>query len=68
MITVRTSNKKYFKKIKVPDLERVGLKPEQDRISFTHQHNTLVVTVRKTFSFFLLSLFTFYYVSFFFAV
>ncbi|KAJ8688042.1 hypothetical protein QAD02_023837 [Eretmocerus hayati] len=46
-ITVRTSNKKYFKKITVPDLERVGLKPEQERISFTHQYNTLVITYKK---------------------
>ncbi|OXU30124.1 hypothetical protein TSAR_012736 [Trichomalopsis sarcophagae] len=46
-ITVRTSNKKYFKKINVPDLERVGLKPEQDRISFTHQFNTLIITYKK---------------------
>nr|XP_034179697.1 protein DPCD [Osmia lignaria] len=46
-ITVRTSNKKYFKKLKVPDLERVGLKPEQERISFTHQHNTLIIVYKK---------------------
>lgn len=44
-LTVRTSNKKYFKKIVIPDLERIGLKPEQDRISFTHQYNTLIITV-----------------------
>ncbi|XP_076669204.1 protein DPCD [Andrena cerasifolii] len=46
-ITVRTSNKKYFKRISVPDLERVGLKPEQSRISFTHQYNTLIITYKK---------------------
>ncbi|XP_033220434.1 protein DPCD [Belonocnema kinseyi] len=46
-LTVRTSNKKYFKKIIVPDLERIGLKPEQDRISFTHQYNTLIITYKK---------------------
>lgn len=46
-ITVRTTNKKYFKKIIVPDLERAGLKVEQDRISFTHQFNTLIITVWK---------------------
>lgn len=44
-ITVRTSNKKYFKKLKVLDLERIGLKPEQERISFKHQYNTLIITV-----------------------
>ncbi|KZC11461.1 PREDICTED: protein DPCD [Dufourea novaeangliae] len=46
-ITVRTSNKKYFKKLVVPDLERVELKPEQDRISVTHQYNTLIITYKK---------------------
>ena len=46
-ITVRTSNKKYFKRISVPDLERVGLKPEQGRLSFTHQYNTLIITYKK---------------------
>ena len=46
-ITVRTSNKKYFKRISVPDLERVGLKPEQSRISFNHQYNTLIITYKK---------------------
>ncbi|XP_015173393.1 PREDICTED: protein DPCD [Polistes dominula] len=46
-ITIRTSNKKYFKKIKVPDLERINLKPEQDRITYTHQYNTLIITYKK---------------------
>ncbi|XP_043267535.1 protein DPCD isoform X2 [Venturia canescens] len=46
-ITIRTSNKKYYKKIRVPDLERVGLKPEQERISWTHQFNTLIITYKK---------------------
>ena len=44
-ITIRTTNKKYFKKLAVPELERVGLVPEQDKIQFTHKHNTLIVTV-----------------------
>ncbi|XP_033194572.1 protein DPCD [Bombus vancouverensis nearcticus] len=46
-ITVRTTNKKYFKKIIVPDLERAGLKVVQDRISFTHQYSTLIITYKK---------------------
>ncbi|XP_012281098.1 protein DPCD [Orussus abietinus] len=46
-IVVRTSNKKYFKRIRVPDLERVGLKPDQGRLSFTHKYNTLVITYKK---------------------
>ncbi|XP_011498939.1 PREDICTED: protein DPCD [Ceratosolen solmsi marchali] len=46
-IIVRTSNKKYFKKLIVPDLERAGLKPEQERISIAHQYNTLIITYKK---------------------
>ncbi|KAK1127171.1 hypothetical protein K0M31_003720 [Melipona bicolor] len=46
-ITIRTTNKKYFKKIIVPDLERAGLKVEQDRISFIYQFNTLVIKYKK---------------------
>lgn len=46
-ITVRTSNKKYFKKISVPDLERAGVSLEQNRISFLHKYNTLIITVSK---------------------
>lgn len=48
-LVVRTTNKKYFKKLSVPDLERANLKPEQDRIKFTHQFNTLIITVSKSF-------------------
>ncbi|EFN81758.1 Protein DPCD [Harpegnathos saltator] len=46
-ITVRTSNKKYFKKLEVPDLKRIGLKPEQDNITFKHYLNTLIIMYKK---------------------
>ncbi|XP_049762816.1 protein DPCD [Schistocerca cancellata] len=46
-ITVRTSNKKYFKKLLVPDLERAGVSVQQSRIQYTHKYNTLVVTYEK---------------------
>ncbi|KAK0083258.1 hypothetical protein PV326_006826 [Microctonus aethiopoides] len=46
-ITVRTTNKKYYKKLSVSDLDRCGVKIEQERISFTHQHNTLIITYKK---------------------
>lgn len=46
-ITVRTSNKKYFKKLTVPELERIGMKPEQERISFDHQYNALIINYKK---------------------
>lgn len=44
-IVVRTSNKKYYKLIKIPELERCELLPEQKYISLNHQHNTLIITV-----------------------
>ncbi|KAK0159811.1 hypothetical protein PV327_010884 [Microctonus hyperodae] len=46
-ITVRTTNKKYYKKLSIPDLDRCGVKIEQERINFTHQHNTLIITYKK---------------------
>ncbi|XP_065157822.1 protein DPCD [Atheta coriaria] len=46
-LTVRTSNKKYFKKIVIPELERTGLLPEQENVSFTHKFNTLIITYKK---------------------
>ncbi|XP_067002673.1 protein DPCD [Anabrus simplex] len=46
-ITVRTSNKKYYKTLSVPDLERVGLLPEQNRIQYSHKYNTLIITYQK---------------------
>lgn len=51
-ITVRTTNKKYFKNIHVPELERCLLQTEQDAISLKHQLNTLIITV-SNFSLFL---------------
>jgi len=45
VIVVKTSNKKYYKRITVPELERVGLPPKESNISFTHKYNTLIITV-----------------------
>lgn len=44
-LVVRTSNKKYFKKLTIPDLERLNLLPEQENVSFSHKFNTLIITV-----------------------
>lgn len=52
-ITIRTSNKKYFKKLEVPDLQRIGLKPQQDNITFTHSLKTLIITVRRNIFFYI---------------
>jgi len=43
-IVVRTSNKKYFKRIDVEDLTRLGLKLKDESLSWKHQHNTLIIS------------------------
>jgi len=43
-IVIRTSNKKYYKRIQVPDLVRVGIKLRDDMLTWKHQHNTLVIS------------------------
>lgn len=48
-IIVRTSNKKYFKQIQIPELKRCCLEPEQENITIHHQYNTLIITVRTLF-------------------
>lgn len=44
-IVVRTTNKKYFKKLQVPELTRINLPLEQANIQFIHKYNTLIITV-----------------------
>lgn len=46
-IVVRTSNKKYFKRIEFPDMKRaqVALKPEE--VTWEVQFNTLIITYKK---------------------
>lgn len=46
-IVVRTSNKKYFKRINVPDLKRAHLPTEQQAIKWYHANNTLVISYVK---------------------
>jgi hypothetical protein len=43
-IVVRTSNKKYFKRIEVEDLARLNLKLRDESLSWKHQHNTLIIS------------------------
>ncbi|XP_015771534.1 PREDICTED: prominin-2-like [Acropora digitifera] len=43
-ITIRTSNKKYFKRFDIPDMERAQLKLDQGAISVAHANNTLIIT------------------------
>jgi len=46
-IVVRTSNKKYYKRIGVPDLTRIGLKMQDNMLTWKHQHNTLVISYTR---------------------
>ncbi|XP_051560619.1 protein DPCD isoform X1 [Myxocyprinus asiaticus] len=44
---IRTSNKKYYKKFSIPDLDRCQLPLESTALSFTHANNTLIVSYKK---------------------
>nr|CCC53457.1 conserved hypothetical protein [Trypanosoma vivax Y486] len=46
-IVVRTSNKKYFKRISIPDLERRRISLDPSHVSFDVQHNTLIIRYKK---------------------
>jgi len=46
-VVVRTSNKKYYKRIHVPDLANLGLKLKDELLSWKHQHNTLIISYSK---------------------
>lgn len=46
-IVVRTTNKKYFKRIDVEDLSRLGLKLKEESLSWKHQHNTLIISYTR---------------------
>jgi len=46
-IVVRTSNKKYFKKIEVPELRRIGLRIDEDAVKWTWKNNTVIVALAK---------------------
>ena len=47
MIVVRTTIKKYFKKINVPDLDRLSIPLEQNNLKWTFQNNTLIISYLK---------------------
>ncbi|CAH1115430.1 unnamed protein product [Psylliodes chrysocephalus] len=46
-LVVRTTNKKYFKKLPIPDLQRLNIMLEQANVSFTHKFNTLIIVYQK---------------------
>lgn len=46
-IVVRTSNKKYFKKIDIDDLDRMRLPLDESALSWTHENGTLIILYKK---------------------
>jgi hypothetical protein len=46
-IVVRTANKKYYKRIAIEDLDRLGLPLEEGALSWEHENSTLIVQYRK---------------------
>uniref|UniRef100_UPI003AB0D826 protein DPCD isoform X1 n=1 Tax=Centroberyx gerrardi TaxID=166262 RepID=UPI003AB0D826 len=44
---IKTSNKKYYKKFSIPDLDRSQLLLDCSALSFTHANNTLIVSYKK---------------------
>ncbi|XP_071393263.1 protein DPCD [Centroberyx affinis] len=44
---IKTSNKKYYKKFSIPDLDRSQLLLDCSSLSFTHANNTLIVSYKK---------------------
>lgn len=46
-IVIRTSNKKYFKKLKIPDMDRCNLSLDASSLTFAHANNTLIVQVSQ---------------------
>lgn len=46
-ITIRTSNKKYFKRFSLPEMDALGLALEEEAMSWTYANNTLIITYTK---------------------
>ncbi|XP_050315058.1 protein DPCD [Anthonomus grandis grandis] len=46
-LIIKTTNKKYYKKLLVTDLERLDIELEQESVTFSHKFNTLIITYKK---------------------
>jgi len=46
-IVIRTSNKKYFKRIDIPDMARQKLKLDPMCVTWEYKHNTLIISYPK---------------------
>ncbi|CCW62292.1 unnamed protein product [Phytomonas sp. EM1] len=49
-IVVRTTNKKYYKRIGIPEMVRAQIPLDESHLSFDVKHNTLIIQYRKHFS------------------
>ncbi|XP_067932086.1 protein DPCD-like [Watersipora subatra] len=46
-IVVRTSNKKYFKRLEIPDMSRLDISLNPSALTYAHANNTLIITYKK---------------------
>ncbi|PRP83389.1 protein DPCD [Planoprotostelium fungivorum] len=46
-ITIRTTNKKYFKVFNIPDMDALGLPYEEDKLSWSYSSPTLIIRYEK---------------------
>lgn len=46
-IVIRTTNKKYYKRITIEDMQRARLMLEEPALSWSHENNTLVICYKK---------------------
>ncbi|KAG5447157.1 Protein dpcd [Clonorchis sinensis] len=46
-LILRTTNKKYYKRFDVPDMQRMNLPLKQDALSLSHANNTLLISYTK---------------------
>ncbi|CAF0885037.1 unnamed protein product [Adineta steineri] len=44
---LRTTNKKYFKRFSIADLDRLNLPLEESNLAYSHANNTLIITYKK---------------------
>eukprot|EP00899_Mesostigma_viride_P009989 jgi/Mesvir1/18992/Mv18953-RA.1 len=46
-IVVRTSNKKYFKRFNIPEMDAAGIPLSEDELSWEYANNTLIISYSK---------------------
>lgn len=46
-IVLKTTNKKYYKRIDIPDLKRLGMKMQEESIAWKYANNTVIISYDK---------------------